>query len=349
MKKFLKILAGLIIGLVLISLFGYAILNITQSRQAISIEGTALSPINSLQRMDGEKTLQQDAYFRTEFVKSTIPLFSINVVDVLSENYEKAVDNIEHQQAVMALMMNEMYKDTFHFTVQDYGNIKRILWINYFDYPYFNDLYALADSRGEGGSDGWINLWKEFGELAEGYLWWASPQIGDELIPNASNSQNPLLANTIQSGIEQPFGIIPKNDATSSKKTLASMLREMKATPGKFFSVSVLEVRERHYAETYKTIKSIQSRLHDVAGAAYNAPYHYSTQQYGDVIRIIWINQFNDGQYQSIESVYSDGDLWENYISGVDRYLWWASQEISEGQKAHANLLQKIKFIFKMI
>lgn len=201
MRKLFKIIAGLIVGLVLISFIGYAILNITQSRQTISIESTALPPINSLQRMGEEKAIQQDAYFRTEFTKSTTPLFSINVVDVLSENYEKAVDNIEHQQAVMALMMNEMYKDTFHFTVQDYGNIKRILWINYFDYPYFNDLYALADSRGEGGSDGWVNLWKEFGELTEGYLWWASPQVGDELIPNASNNQKPLLANNIQSGI----------------------------------------------------------------------------------------------------------------------------------------------------
>ncbi|HRF06137.1 hypothetical protein [Accumulibacter sp.] len=349
MKRVLRIVSRLIFGLGIVLVVGYAILNITQSRQTISIASTALPPISSLQRMDGEEAIQQDTYFRTEFTKSTIPLFSINVVDVLSANYEKAVDNIEHQQAVMALMMNGMYKDTFHFTVQDYGNIKRILWINYFDYPYFNDLYALADSQGEGGADGWINLWKEFGELTEGYLWWASPQIDDELIPNASSTQEPLLANNIQSGIEQPFGIIPKNDATSSKKTLASMLGEMKATPGRFFSVSVLEVNERRYADTYKSIKSIQSKLRDVAGAAYNAPYHYSTQQYGDVIRILWINQFNDGQYQSIASVYSDGELWENYISGVDKYFWWASQEISEGRKAHANLLQKIKFIFKII
>lgn len=179
-------------------------------------------------------------------------------------------------------------------------------------------------------------------------MWWGSPQIDDGHIPSALNTQKPSLAENIQSGIDEPYSILP-NNKPETKETLMAMLKEMKAMPGRYYSVSVLEVDEESYEDVYLGIQSIQSKFHETIGAEYNAPHHYSTQQYGDTIRILWINQFIEDHYEAIESVYSDEELWKNYISGIESYLWWASQEIEERQKPHVNLLQKIDMILRML
>ena len=199
------------------------------------------------------------------------------------------------------------------------------------------------------GPDGWDYLWREFAQLTEGYLWWGSPQIDAALIPSAQNTQKPLLADNIQSGIVTPYSTLPKNEPGKAKDTLIAMLEEMKAMPGRYYSVSALEVNEASYEDAYLGIQSIQSKLHETIGSEYDAPYHYSTQQYGDTIRILWINQFNEDKFEEIESVYSDEELWKNYISGIEGYLWWASQEIDDRQKPRANLLQKVDMIFRII
>ena len=345
----MKKIASIIIGLVLILLIGYEVLNATQSRHEISTTNIGLTPISNLQKISLENAMRQDKYFEEELPKTKLPFVSINVIDVPSENYEKIVNNIEHQQSVMALMMSNRYQDTYHFSVQDYGSIKRILWINDFDKPYFNDLYAQAAPRGSKEREPWDNLWKEFGKLANGYLWWGSAFVDDKLIPSGTNTNKPLLANNIQSGIDTPYSILPKNKREEQEEILTAMLKEMKETPNKYFSVSVLEINKDNYKDIYLNIQKIQLKLYQEFGAEYNLPYHFSTQQYGNKIRVFWINQFNEKQYHAIETIYSDEKLWTNYISGIDNYLWWASQEIYEEQKAHANLLQNINMIKSML
>ena len=345
MKKILKIIAGIFAFLII----GYAVLNVSQSRQEISTVNTGLTSIASLQVINKANAMQQDIYFEEELPKAKLPFASINVIDVSSENYENIVDNIEHQQSVMAMMMSNRYQDTFHFSVQDYGKTKRILWINDFDKPYFNDLYEQAAPRGSDERKPWDNLWKEFGELAIGYLWWSSPFVDDNFVPSALNTNKPLLAKKIQSGIDTPYSIMPTNRPERSKETLTAMLKEMKATPDKYYSVSVLEINKENYDDTYLNIQKIQSKFHEKFGTEYNIPYHYSTQQYGNKIRILWINQFIEEQYKDIESVFENEVMWTNYISGIDKYLWWASQEINEKQKAHSYLLQKIESIKKLV
>lgn len=127
MKKTLKVLAGGLIGLVVVLSLGYQVLDARQSRHEIATIDTGLLATGKLQAMNEEEATLQDAYFKEELPKSKVPFFSVNVVDVSSKNYEQAVDNIEIQQAVMAVLMHERYEETFHFSVQDYGATKRIL------------------------------------------------------------------------------------------------------------------------------------------------------------------------------------------------------------------------------
>jgi len=345
MKKILKIVASLL----LILMISYVALDRTQSREKLSTVDTGLNVTSHLQVINKTNAMQQDIYFEEELPKAKLPFASINVIDVSSKNYEKIVDNIEHQQSVMAMMMSNRYQNTFHFSVQDYGETKRILWINDFDKAYFNKLYAEGVPRGSEERKPWDNLWKEFATLADGYLWWSSPFVDDALIPSALNKNKPLLAKNIQSGIDKPYSIIPTNKPQQSKETLRAMLKEMKATPNRYYSVTLLEINKDSYNDTYANIQNIQSKFHAKFGDKYNMPHHYSTQQYGNKIRIFWINQFTHKQYKDIESIFGDEALWQNYIAGIDKYLWWASQEINENQKAHAYLLQKIKAIKKLV
>ncbi|GEM_PF-2123422 len=349
MKKILIFLTKIVMVLIVILAIAYTSLNIIQTRQDSSVVEINQDVISNIQEMNIENALEQDAFFKKEFPNTKIPLLSINVIDVKNENYEKVLNNIEHQQAVMAMFMSDRYEKTFHFTVQNYGEIKRIFWINDFDYPYFNELYAQAELKGKESRKGWDNLWNELGDLVEGYLWWASPVLDDQFIPSANNTESPSVAENIQTGINNPYSIIPKTNSLSLEKLLQSMLMELKSNSKKYFSVSVLEVSKNNYDQTYTSIQKIQSRFYEELGQKYVHPFQYSTQQYGDTIRILWVNEFDKEQFEQIESIYSDKELWTKYMSHVDNYLWWSSQEIEVKQKVHIHLLQKIKMILKMI
>lgn len=335
MKKILKIVAGLFVLLMV----SYVALSLTQTRQKLVTINTGLNSISNLQAINRENAMQQDIYFENELPKTKLPFVSVNVIDVSSKDYEKLMDNIENQQSIMAMMMSNRYKDTFHFSVQDYGKIKRILWINDFDKAYFNELYAQGVPRGSQERKPWDNLWKEFAQLSNGYLWWSSAFVEDKAV----------LPKNIQSGIDEPYSILPINKPEQSQEKLDAMLKEMKATSGKYYSVSILQINKENYNNTYLSIQKIQSKFYEKFGATYNLPYHYSVQQYGNKIRILWINQFAKEQYKDIKSIFDNDVMWTNYMSKVNKYLWWASQEINETQKVHANLLQKIKTIKKLI
>ena len=113
------------------------------------------------------------------------PFYGINVADVRREHYDAIYANIEQQaQGAAALFGARLHL----FSVTDYGDIRRVLFIFYFaTMPDSLSEFIPGLAAGE-FPDIWTGseLWEEFTRLAEGYTWWLTPALSAAEVPSAA-------------------------------------------------------------------------------------------------------------------------------------------------------------------
>ena len=106
------------------------------------------------------------------------PFYGVNLVDVRREHYDKIFPNIQLQTQGAA----EFLGGRLHFySVTDYGEIRRVTWIIYFE-TFPDSLGGLAPDQANDVTqfpDIWSesDIWSEFARLAEGYTWWVTPAL----------------------------------------------------------------------------------------------------------------------------------------------------------------------------
>ena len=115
------------------------------------------------------------------------PYYGVNLVDVRREHYDAIFRNIELQVQGAA----ELFGGQLHFySVTDYGEIRRVIFVIYFE--TFPDSVAglVADQANAGTEfpDIWSgsDLWSEFARLAEGYTWWVTAALPANETPRVS-------------------------------------------------------------------------------------------------------------------------------------------------------------------
>ena len=115
--------------------------------------------------------------FAQEMPSLEPPYYGVNLVDVRREHYDAISRNIELQ-----VQGAELFGGRLHlYSVTDYGEIRRVIFIIYFE--TFPDALAglVPDQADEaaGFPDIWTgsDLWSEFARLAEGYTWWVTPAL----------------------------------------------------------------------------------------------------------------------------------------------------------------------------
>lgn len=115
------------------------------------------------------------------------PFYGVNLVDVRREHYDAIFRNIETQVQGAA----QLFGGRLHFySVTDYGEIRRAVFIIYFE-NFPDSLPGLVPDQandGTGFPDIWTgsDLWTEFERLAEGYTWWVTPAPSANETPQIS-------------------------------------------------------------------------------------------------------------------------------------------------------------------
>ncbi len=112
------------------------------------------------------------------------PFYGVNLADVRREDYDAIYRNIELQvQGAAALFGGRLHL----FSVTDYGEIRRVTFIFYFE-SFPDSLAGIVPDQDDGAGqfpDIWTGseLWTEFVRLAEGYTWWVMPALPESEIP----------------------------------------------------------------------------------------------------------------------------------------------------------------------
>ena len=125
--------------------------------------------------------------FAREFSSMEPPFYGVNLVDVRREHYDAIFRNIETQVQGAA----QLFGGRLHFySVTDYGEIRRAVFIIYFE-TFPDSLPGLVPDQandGTGFPDIWTgsDLWTEFERLAEGYTWWVTPALPANETPQVS-------------------------------------------------------------------------------------------------------------------------------------------------------------------
>ena len=125
--------------------------------------------------------------FAQEMPSLAPPYYGVNVVDVDRKHYDLIFRNIELQvQGAAQLLGGRLH----FFSVTDYGEIRRVMFIIYFE-TFPDSLPGLVPEQAGGVSqfpDIWTgsDLWTEFTRLAEGYTWWVTPALPASEAPQVS-------------------------------------------------------------------------------------------------------------------------------------------------------------------
>jgi len=98
--------------------------------------------------------------FAQEFQQTPAPYLGINIFEVPSQNWEAVLQNVRQQIELVKALGGQSYL----WSVRDYGDKKRVLWINRYPEPVKN-LKDTIQEFVEGP------IWKEFFELIDSFQW----------------------------------------------------------------------------------------------------------------------------------------------------------------------------------
>ena len=106
------------------------------------------------------------------------PFYGVNLADVRREHYDALFANIRLQvQGAADLLGGRLH----FYSVTDYGEIRRVIFIIYFE-TFPDSLAGLVPDQANEATrfpDIWTgsDIWSEFARLAQGYTWWVTPAL----------------------------------------------------------------------------------------------------------------------------------------------------------------------------
>lgn len=96
-----------------------------------------------------------------ELGQTPAPYFGTNILDVKPENWDALVENARVQTEAAEKLGGRLHL----WSVRDHGDLKRVVWINY--YP----TVAVADEDFMASDPRFATMWQEFCKLVENYRW----------------------------------------------------------------------------------------------------------------------------------------------------------------------------------
>lgn len=107
--------------------------------------------------------------FVAEFRDATAPYYGINTIEVNEENWDAFLEMtpLIHQSTV-----DSLGGQSFHWSVRDYGNRKRVLWIFYYPENISDrqtyEIYQTPEVR---------EFWMTYCRLTESYDWFVQSEV----------------------------------------------------------------------------------------------------------------------------------------------------------------------------
>ena len=96
---------------------------------------------------------------QTELAQTPAPYFGVNILDVRPENWDALVANAR----VQTEYAEELGGRSFLWAVRDHGDLKRVIWINYYPTVVAPDAETIA------ANPRFASMWPEFCKLVENY------------------------------------------------------------------------------------------------------------------------------------------------------------------------------------
>lgn len=104
-----------------------------------------------------------------EFMTTPAPYYGVNIYDVRTENWEALIDN---QKRVKTITMKLPGYKPYYWAVRDYGEFRRVIWINYYEKTPDPDDPGVAELAEIFAND----LMPEFCQLIEKYRWFITSE-----------------------------------------------------------------------------------------------------------------------------------------------------------------------------
>ncbi len=101
-----------------------------------------------------------------ELTQTPAPYFGVNILDVRPENWDALLANARVQTEYAETLGGRLHL----WAVRDHGDLKRVIWINYYPTVAAPDAEAIAaDPR-------FASMWPDFCKLIENYRWFCATE-----------------------------------------------------------------------------------------------------------------------------------------------------------------------------